>query len=138
LTRSAQAQLRSRTAKDGLERRVAELQRLSFDAQRYLITRTAADKARSLKGTPMTSWTKQFTRDWNPKRDFAYAMLHAERLTRLLADVAIAELLLDQARVHADRRMWLERHLDRALPRGRFLHDEITTTGDRLLSSLQS
>ena len=138
LTRSAQAHLRSRTAKDGLERRVAELQRLSFDAQRYLITRTAADKARSLKGTPMTSWTKQFTRDWNPKRDFAYAMLHAERLTRLLADVAIAELLLDQARVHADRRMWLERHLDRALPRGRFLHDEITTTGDRLLSSLQS
>ncbi|MBT9560669.1 MAG: hypothetical protein IV100_31885, partial [Myxococcales bacterium] len=60
-----------------------------------------------------------------------------ERLTRLLADVAIAELLLDQARKHSDRRVWLERHLDRALPRGRFLHDEITTTGDRVLGALR-
>ncbi|MBT9560965.1 MAG: acyl-CoA dehydrogenase family protein, partial [Myxococcales bacterium] len=94
LTRSALAHLRSRTESDALERRVAELQRLSYDAQRHLITRTATDKARSLKGTALTSWPKQFTKDWNPKRDFAFAMLHAERLTRLLADVAIAELLL--------------------------------------------
>jgi 3-(methylthio)propanoyl-CoA dehydrogenase len=63
-------------------------------------------------------------------------LLHAERLTRLLADVAIAEALLAQAKVHPERRPWLERYLERAEPRGRFLLDEITTTGSRLVAEL--
>jgi hypothetical protein len=75
-------------------------------------------------------------RDWNPKRDFAYAMLHAERLTRLLADVTISEILLEQARRDPERADVLRRYLDRAEPRCRFLHDEITTTGQALLSRL--
>ena len=52
--------------------------------------------------------------DWNPKRDFAYAMLHAERLTRMLTDAAIAEVLLEQARKHPERA-----RRARALPRAR-------------------
>ncbi len=68
--------------------------------------------------------------------DFSFALLHAERLTRILADEAVAEALLAQARRHPERRPWLERYLERAEPRVRFLLDEITTTGKRLLAEL--
>ena len=50
---------------------------------------------------------------WDPRRDFTYALLHAERLTRLLADEAICEILLEQAQRFPERRDVLERYLDR-------------------------
>jgi alkylation response protein AidB-like acyl-CoA dehydrogenase len=134
--RRAQAQWRATTSRDALERRVAKLQALSLGVQQHLMTRVATDKVRSLPGKPLTSWPRAFLKDWNPKRDFAYAMLHAERLTKILADEAVAELLLAQARKHPERREVLERWLDRAEPRCRFLADEIETTGDRLLARL--
>jgi hypothetical protein len=87
---------------------------------------------------PVSEWLSTLTRKWDPKRDFALALLHAERLTRLLADEAICELLLEQASRHPERREVLERDLDRAEPRCRALHDEITTTGTRILASLAS
>jgi hypothetical protein len=65
-------------------------------------------------------------------------MLHAERLTRILIDAAVAEELLDQGRKHPDRLEILDRWLERAEPRSRFLLDEITTTGTRLLRKLGS
>jgi 3-(methylthio)propanoyl-CoA dehydrogenase len=136
VTRMAQARWRSVSAKDALERRVAKLQALSLAAQNHLITRTAADKLRGLQGRPLGEWPKALRSSWNPKRDFAYAMLHAERLTRLLADEIIAETLYEQAQQHPERRELCERWLDRCEPRARFLHDEITTTGGRLLAEL--
>jgi hypothetical protein len=84
----------------------------------------------------VTEWPGAFKSDWDPKRDFSLAMLHAERLTRLLCDEAIAEILLAQAQEHPERTAVLERHLERAEPRARHLHDEITTTGERLLKML--
>ena len=63
-------------------------------------------------------------------------MLHAERLTKILIDEAVCEVFWDQARVHPERREWLERYLERAEPRCRFLADEIATTGGRLLKRL--
>jgi hypothetical protein len=65
-------------------------------------------------------------------------MLHAERLIQLLCDTLIAELLLDQAKRHPERAELLERHLERAEPRSRYLHDQITTTGQRLLDRLSA
>jgi hypothetical protein len=137
LTRVAQSRWRSLSALDPLERRVARLTALSLSAQQHLIQRTATDKLRSLGKHKVREWSKEFFQNWEPKRDFAYAMLHAERLTRLLADVAISEILLGQARKHPERRDVLERYLDRAEPRCTFLHDEITTRGDRLLATLR-
>ncbi|HTM19127.1 MAG TPA: acyl-CoA dehydrogenase family protein, partial [Kofleriaceae bacterium] len=134
--RVAQARWRGMSPRDTLERRVARLQQLSLAAQQHLIARTATDKLRALSGVPVTTWPQAFLRNWNPKRDFAYAMLHAERLTRLLADEAIAEILLHQARRHEQRRELLERHLDRAEPRARHLHELITSTGQRVLDRL--
>jgi hypothetical protein len=135
--RMAQARWRSLSARDPLDRRVAKVQLLSLGAQQYLMARTAGDKIASLRDKPVTEWPERFLSQWNPKRDFAHAMLHAERLTRILADEHIVEILLDQARRHPDRRDILERYLDRAEPRCRFLHEEITTTGGRLLAGLR-
>ena len=137
LTRIAQSRWRSLSALDPLERRVARLTALSLSAQQHLIQRTATDKLRSLGKHKVREWSKEFFQNWEPRRDFAYAMLHAERLTRLMADIAISEALLAQARKHPERRDPLERYLDRAEPRCTFLHDEITTRGDRLLATLR-
>jgi hypothetical protein len=134
--RGAQARWRSLSARDALERGVARLQVLSFTAQQHLIVRTAGDKLRSVQEHPIGEWPRRLLKSWNPKRDFSYAMLHAERLIRVLIDEAIAELLLAQAQKHPERRAVLERHLERAEPRARFLVDEITTSGDRLLKKL--
>src|SRR5690606_33965643 len=98
--RQAQARWRSISAKDPLERRVAKLELVSMSAQSHLMTRTAASKVRSLSNKPITAWPKTFLANWDPKRDFAFAMLHAERLTRLLADELVCETLLAQAKKH--------------------------------------
>ncbi len=136
VARIAQARWRSLSARDPLERRVAKIEALSLACQHHLVARTAAHKLRSLGDKPVAEWPASLTKNWDPKRDFALAMLHAERLTRLLADEAVCRILLDQARRFPERRDVLSRYLDRAEPRGRFLHDEITTTGHRLLASL--
>ncbi len=136
LARGAQARWRSLSARDPLERQLAKLQYLSFSAQQHLMMRTAGDKLRSLTEFPVGEWPRRFLKNWNPKRDFAYAMLHAERLTRVLADEHIAELLFAQAQKHEERRDLCARYLERAEPRARFLVEEITTTGDRLIKKL--
>jgi alkylation response protein AidB-like acyl-CoA dehydrogenase len=132
----AQARWRSLSSRNPLERRVAQLQSLSFSAQQHLVLKTAGDKVRGLRGKPLGEWSDELTKNWDPKRDFAYAMLHAERLIQLLGETAIAELLLEQARKHPERAEILERHLERAEPKARYLLDRITTTGQRLLDQL--
>jgi alkylation response protein AidB-like acyl-CoA dehydrogenase len=134
--RMAQARWRSLSSRNPLERRVAQLQSLSFSAQQHLVVKTAGDKVKGLRGKPIGEWPDELTKNWDPKRDFAYAMLHAERLIQLLGDTTIAELLLGQARKHPERAEVLERHLERAEPRVRYLLDQITTTGQRLLDKL--
>ena len=136
--RSAQAKWRALSARDPLEKRVAKLQSISLGVQQHLITKTAADKFRGLQGTPITQWANRFLKDWDPKRDFSYAMLHAERLTQLLIHELVAELLLEQAQRHPERREVLERYLERCEPHARFLQDTITTTGARLLGELNA
>ncbi len=138
VTRLGQARWRSVSARDSLERRVAKLQTLSMSAQQFLLTRTAAGKIRTLTEVPVARWADVLTKPWDPKRDFALAMLHAERLTRILIDEAVAELLLEQAKAHPHRRDVLERWLARAELRSRSLYEEITTTGERILTSLAS
>lgn len=132
----AQARWRSVSARDPLERRLARMQSIALATQQHLVTRTAVDKFKSISQLPVTEWAGELTGEWNPKRDFAHAMLHAERLTQILADVAIAELLYDQQRDYPERRALAEAHMERAEPRCRYLQDVITSTGDRLLDEL--
>jgi alkylation response protein AidB-like acyl-CoA dehydrogenase len=118
-----------------LQVRLARLQTVKYDTLRFLLTRLAANKFSEVRKRPIAEWSDGL-KDFDPKRDFALAMLHAERLIKILIDVAVAEELFEQAKKHADRQEVLARWLERAEPRVRFLHDEITTTGLRLLREL--
>lgn len=138
VARAAQARWGATTSRDPLERAVARIQSASFAAQRELMVRTAGDKLRATVKAPLGEWTDQLLRNWNPKRDFAFAMLHAERLTKILCDEAIAERLYEQAKAHPERRELCERFVERAEPRARHLADEIASTGDRLLGKLRN
>jgi hypothetical protein len=132
----AEARWRSVSARDPLERRVAKLNVLSGSVKQYLLRKTAGDKLRAVSDQPITEWPDAFLKNWNPKKDFAFAMLHAERITKLLTDELVCEILLEQTKKHPHRRELLERYLERAEPRCRYWADEISTTGTRLIESL--
>ena len=134
--RLAQARLGSLPNNDADARDLARLQLLSLKAQQHLVGRVATDKLKAVAQTPIHGWWEALTDGWDPKRDFARAMLHAERLAMLLADEAIAEILQDQALRFPERRELYRTFMERALPRARYLHDQITTTGGRLLDTL--
>jgi hypothetical protein len=138
LKRSAQARWRAVSAADPLERRLARLQQTSFAAQQHIIMRSVTAKVRAARSNGSARWSRQLLTDWDPKRDFSFALLHAERLTRILCDEAVAEVLFAQAARDPERRVLLERYLDRAEPRTRFLLDEITSTGYRVLAELRA
>jgi len=132
---AAEARWRSISVRDPLERKVAKIQALCFGAQQNLISRVASGKIKALNGVPVSEWKSTFM-NWDPKSDFAPALLHAERLATLLTDVAICEILLKQARKFPERRDLLERYVERALPRAQYNAEVISTTGDRLLNKL--
>ncbi|MGM0577820.1 MAG: acyl-CoA dehydrogenase family protein [Myxococcota bacterium] len=136
--RLAEARWRSVSSRDPLDRSLARLRFNSLKLQQHLMTKTVTDKVKGVARQPVKQWPDALKADgWNPKRDFAYAMLHAERLTRVLADVAIAEILWEQAERFPERRPILERWLERAEPRGRYLLDVVTSTGERLVEGLR-
>ena len=118
------------------ERQVAKLQARSFATIRYLMRRLFMKKLHVLSKKPLSKWGKEM-KAWDPKRDFALAMLHAERLTKMLVDVAVCEALLEQAKKFPERQQLLEKCLERAEPRSRFLYTEITSTGQGLLDRLE-
>lgn len=132
---SAKARWTSVSARDPLERRVAKLEVARHQAVQHLLSRLAGHKLAELRHEPVGSWGSKLS-SFDPKRDFALAMLHAERLIRILADVAVAQELHAQAKRFPERTEVLERWLERAEPRTAFLLTEITTTGHRLLRSL--
>jgi len=123
------------TSRDPLERKVARIRLLALRAQQHLMVKVAGDKLRQAGRNP-AAWRAAF-QDWDPKRDFSYALLHAERLTWMLVDAAICEALLEQSRSHPARREVLERYAERAEPRCRFQFERIKTTGERLLAKLE-
>jgi alkylation response protein AidB-like acyl-CoA dehydrogenase len=133
--RLARTRFGALSRRDPLERRVLRLQHLSLSAQQHLLTRTFAARVKNMQNKSLPAW-QGLLKEWDPKRDFSFALLHAERLTRILADEASAEILMQQARRHPERRTLLARFLDRAEPRARFCHDEITATAGRQLASI--
>jgi alkylation response protein AidB-like acyl-CoA dehydrogenase len=118
----------SATFSFGRARGVATVRLRSQFAMFNLIRRIAVAKLRSSGNLS----------DWDPKTDFAPAMLHAERLAKILVDVQIIDALVEQTQKHAERGEILDRYLERALPRSRAMLYEIRTTGGRLLNQLKT
>jgi 3-(methylthio)propanoyl-CoA dehydrogenase len=135
-TRYAQAKWRSVSARDPLERSAARVAAMTLNAMQHLVTKTALDKVKTADAQGIAKLSV-LRGEWNPKSDFAWAMLHAERLIRMLADNAIADVLLEQAKAHPDRRWLLEAWLDRAEPRCHYELDVITTKGARIIDMLR-
>jgi hypothetical protein len=136
VVRMAQTKWRTLSSRDPLQKRVAKLNAQAMSLTQHLLQRTAANKLKALTGKPVTSWAGQFLKNWDPKRDFAFAMLHAERLIRVLSDAETATALWEQAAKHPERRELLDRFLERAEPRVRYQIDLVHSTGDRLLATL--
>ncbi len=137
LKRSAEARLASFAERDRLERRVGRLVALECEAVRALLVKTAGDKLRAVRERPLSEWLPALSSNWNPKRDFAFAMLHAERLTQILAHVLVAEILLEQRAIDPAREELLERWLDRAEPRVRHQLDLLLHGTERVVDELR-
>lgn len=123
----AQARWRSVSAKDPMVKRVAKIEVFSLMAQQQIVQKTAADKFKTIKDKPLSQWLEPFKTEWDPKRDFGFAMLHAERLTRILCDEAIAQILLEEAQEFPERAPLLDAWLNHAEPRCRYMLDLIST-----------
>ena len=134
---AAQARWRSLSARDMLERRVAKLQVACNSALQHIIMRMLTEKVRGVGGQPLSDWPKVLRQKWDAKEDFAFALLHSERLTRMLTDTLVCEVLLEQSHKDKGRAEILERYIERAEPRSRAMLDEIQTVGERLLHTLR-
>jgi 3-(methylthio)propanoyl-CoA dehydrogenase len=106
-------------------RGVARLRRRCLSMTRLLMLRIVVRKFR----------TNGF-KVWDQRRDFAPALLHAERLTVLLTDATIADLLATQSARFPERRIHLQRHLERSEGRARQAVHEIRHNGKLLLRRL--
>lgn len=137
LAQVAQWRWRSLSARDPLERRVAKAVALSLGAQQFVLQRVATNKLRALGKHKVTAWSRELFKGWDPKRDFSFAMLHAERLCKLMTDASILRLLMRQAKEFPERRELLERYLELAEPRMLGEHAAIHSRGERLLSKLR-
>ena len=91
-----------------MDKRLATLQVTALKAVQFLLTRLASAKARELPILDPGQWSTLMG-EWDPKRDFALAMLHAERLTKILVDVQVAEVLFEQTKKHPERGELLDR-----------------------------
>ncbi|MFZ9886011.1 MAG: acyl-CoA dehydrogenase family protein [Myxococcota bacterium] len=129
---------------DALDKSLARLKSIGHSAQQTVLSRIAADKLGDLAGRPVRELTRAFMRDWDAKKDFSFGLLHAERLTKILTDVAIADCLVRQAHgakdtSHAEERRELAlRWMEKVEPRCRGVLGEIEATSGSLLGRLLS
>lgn len=127
----AKMRLAAITSSDKLEASLARLKAHYFSAVNVIIKQIVIDKFGDLKGKPILSWKSSFLKDWDPKRDFSFGMLHAERFTKIAAYVAIAKVLVKQAkatkkeRIKAERLLLAERFIEMCEPKCRGLLLEI-------------
>ncbi len=135
----AQARFRALSLRDPREKAMAKIHLYSLQAQQHLIQKTAIDKFKNFRQLPITSWLENLTgQSWDPKKDFAPAMLHAEHLIKILIDEAVCEIFYEQGLKHEDRMEHFDKYIERAEPRCRYELDLIQTTGARLLSQLST
>ncbi|MFN7134807.1 MAG: acyl-CoA dehydrogenase family protein, partial [Myxococcales bacterium] len=112
LRRGARARLLARTAETELAKDVYKAEATLYRATETIMLRIFGRKVRAeWEGSMRNSGAagigrylaKEFLRRWDVKADFSQGLLHAERLTRMLSDVAIAKVLLKQAERHPER-----------------------------------
>jgi len=138
LSRSTRARLRARTASSPLARQVYRADAFAQSALETVLMRTfgrkvRADWTRGPREKDPRSWgrylAKDFLRHWDARTDFSDGLLHAERLTRMLADVAIGKVLVKQAADFPERRELAQRFVHRMSLRVESLAREVEAAG---------
>jgi hypothetical protein len=79
---------------------------------------------------------RDFMRHWDMKADFSQGLLHAERLTRMLSDVAIGKVLAKQAERFPERRKLAERFIKKMVLRVDAVAKEIEAADDSVFESI--
>lgn len=143
--RAARARLLSRTANERLLRDVHRAEALTFRATEVILLRIFSTKVRSewrngIRGKEPGELgrylSREFLRHWDSRSDFSLGLVHAERLTRMLSDVAIAKILARQARDFPERRGLAERFVRKMLLRVEALAREIEEADDSVFQAI--
>lgn len=135
LRRAAKARWASMTSSDRHERQMGKLQTVADQARLKLMAKVLGYKVKDLGAADFPKLASHF-KSWDVKKDFAPALLHAERFTLILCDVAIAEILFDHAKRFPERADVFERFVERSIPRTQYWLGLIENTGDRILETL--
>lgn len=136
LTKVARANLFRLTAKDPLERSLAKIYTYKYSALQTILLRIAKNKLVKTYDLPVGEWTDSLFNQWDARIDFAPGLLHAERLTKILVDVEISRVLVEQGLKFPERRQIAERWMARADRRCRAVLVEIEEHGAELLADL--
>jgi len=96
LSKLAQAKLQSLAAKTEHERLLFRLKAHYYSTIQTILTRMCIDKFGDIKGRPLAQWKEAFLRSWDPKKDFSFALLHAERFCKIASDLWMAKALISQ------------------------------------------
>jgi alkylation response protein AidB-like acyl-CoA dehydrogenase len=134
LERSVRTRLAVQTNR-GLERAVFTAKLELHRATETILRRIIAAKVRSeLSESSFVEklglLSSDFLRSWDAKKDFAHGLVHADRVCRMLCDVAVGRILVRQAQRFPERRIYAERYLKRMLPRVTALGMEIQGSVD--------
>ncbi|MEM7403236.1 MAG: acyl-CoA dehydrogenase family protein [Myxococcota bacterium] len=97
LRQLSRAKWQAVAGRNHLDRQLAKLQCTYFAALQTLLTQIAANKVGQLTSHSPQQWQQILAAGFDPKTDFAFGLLHAERFCQIAADVAAAEILVQQA-----------------------------------------
>jgi len=144
--RAARARLLARTASERLWREVYRADALTFRATELILLRIFSEKVRkewrdAVRGRDPAELgrylSREFLRHWDERADFSRGLVHAERLTRMLADVAMAKVLVRQAERFPERRALAERFVHRMSLRVEALAREIESSDDAVFEAIE-
>jgi 3-(methylthio)propanoyl-CoA dehydrogenase len=130
-SKMAAAKVQTLGAKTAEERSLARLKSLYYSTVQTILTRMVVDKFGGLKDKPLADWKSAFLESWDPKTDFSFGLLHAERFTIITGRLWMARILVKQAlriedmALRSERLHLAARFMERAEPKMRGLLGEI-------------
>jgi alkylation response protein AidB-like acyl-CoA dehydrogenase len=145
LRRGARARLFARTGATPQIREINRADAMVHSSVETIMLRIFGRKVRSewedgLRGKEPAAWgrylAKEFLRRWDVKADFSQGLLHAERLTRMLADVAMAKVLVKQAERFPERKPLADRFVHKMALRVEAAAREIERADDSVFQSI--
>jgi len=136
IVKMARANWKRVAEQEPMERNLSRLFAYKYKGLQTILVRIARNKLKSTYDMPIGSWTDALFSQWDPKLDFAPGLLHAERLTKILADVSIARILVKYGMRFPERRIYAEKFMRRSELRCRHWLAEIEEHGDELLAEL--